>query len=62
MPLERILTETDSPWLGLEKKRNEPTSVKYVIEKIAEIKGMKFEDVDRITTENAIKFFKLKLQ
>jgi TatD DNase family protein len=61
IPLERILTETDSPWLGLEKKRNEPTSVKYVIEKIAEIKKMGFEEVDKITTENAIKFFNLNL-
>jgi TatD DNase family protein len=61
MPLERILTETDSPWLGLEKKRNDPTSIKYVIEKIAEIKKMGFEEVDKITTENAIKFFNLSL-
>jgi TatD DNase family protein len=45
----------------LEKKRNEPTSVKYVVEEIAEIKKMGFEEVDKITTENAIKFFNLNL-
>lgn len=58
-PIERILTETDSPWLGLEGRRNDPLSVKIVVEKIAEIKKLSFEEVDRITTENAKKFFNL---
>jgi len=61
LPIEKIMTETDSPWLGIEGKRNDPTSVKFVIEKIAEIKRMKFEDVDKITTQNAIDFFNLKI-
>jgi len=58
MPLERILLESDSPWLGSEG-RNEPLAVKIVAEKIAEMKKIKIEDVDRITTKNSIEFFKL---
>jgi TatD DNase family protein len=60
-PIEKIMTETDSPWLGLEGKRNDPTSIKFVIEKIAEIKKIDFEEVDKITTQNAIEFFNLKI-
>ncbi|OYT43642.1 MAG: DNase [Candidatus Aenigmarchaeota archaeon ex4484_56] len=56
--IERIMTETDSPWLGF-GKRNTPLSVKSVIEKIAEIKKLDIEMVDEITTKNAIKFFKI---
>ncbi len=59
-PIEQILTETDSPWLG-GGKRNDPTSVRVVIEKIAEIKKLSFEEVDRQTTENAVKFFNLQI-
>lgn len=62
MPLENILTETDSPWLGLEGKRNDPTSIKVVLEKIAEIKKMELEKVDEVTTRNAINFFNLNLK
>lgn len=58
MLLEKILTETDSPWLGLEG-RNDPTTVKVVLEKIAEIKKINFDDADKITTQNAIKLFNL---
>jgi len=61
LPIEKIMTETDSPWLGPNGTRNDPTSVKFVIERIAEIKRMKFEDVDKITTQNAINFFNLKI-
>jgi len=59
MPLEKILLETDSPWLGLEGKRNDPLSVKIVAEKIAKIKKIELEKVDAITTSNAIEFFNL---
>lgn len=59
-PLDRILLETDSPYLtppaaGVE--RNEPIFVKHVAEKIAEIKQVPFEEVARQTTENAKKVF-----
>ncbi|MEM5869624.1 MAG: TatD family hydrolase [Candidatus Aenigmatarchaeota archaeon] len=62
MPLERILTETDSPWLGLEHKRNDPLSVKIVIQRIAEIKKIDERRVDEVTTENAYKLFSLKVE
>ncbi len=61
MPLERIMLETDSPWLSPSGGRNEPTSVKIVAEKISEIKKISVEDVDKVTTENAVKFFDLRL-
>jgi len=58
MKIEQLMTETDSPWLGF-GKRNTPLSVKFVIEKIAEIKKLDFSEADKITTENAIRFFNL---
>jgi TatD DNase family protein len=61
LPIEKIMTETDSPWLGPNGKRNDPTSVKFVIERIAEIKKIDFKEVDKITTQNAIEFFNLKI-
>ena len=60
-PLERIMTETDSPWFGVEEKRGMPTNVKFVVQKISEIKKISIEDVDRITTQNAVKFFSLNI-
>ncbi len=65
MPIELLMTETDSPWnapevfLKGEKVRNDPTSVKVVIEEISMIKKMKFEDVDKATSQNAKRFFSL---
>ena len=59
-PLERILIETDCPYLTPEPhrgKRNEPNYVKYVAEKIVEIKEVSFEEVAQITTKNAKKLF-----
>jgi len=61
LPIEKIMTETDSPWLGPNETRNDPTSVKFVIERIAEIKKIDFREVDKITTQNAIEFFNLKI-
>jgi TatD DNase family protein len=61
MPLERIMSETDSPWFGVEEKRGVPTNVKFVVQKISEIKKMSIENVDRITTQNAVKFFSLNI-
>jgi TatD DNase family protein len=65
-PPERILIETDSPYLipePLRKKdeivRNTPENVKYVAQKIAEIKGISFEQVAKQTTQNAKKMFNL---
>ena len=59
-PLERVLVETDSPYLvpqPLRAKRNEPLFVKQVAEKLAEIRGMTFEEIARVTAANAIRLF-----
>lgn len=63
VPLNRLLIETDSPYLApvpYRGKRNEPSYVKYVCERIAELRGMDAEDVARITTENANRLFRLE--
>jgi len=62
IPLDRILVETDCPYLTPEPfrgKRNEPLNVKYIVEKIAELRGLPVEEMERITTENAKRIFKL---
>lgn len=62
VPLDRLLIETDSPYLTpvpFRGKRNEPIHVRHVCEKIAEIKGLTFEEVAIATKENAIKYFKI---
>ena len=61
-PLENIFLETDSPWFGHEGKRNDPTAVLGVANRIAEIKKLNLNEVDRTTTENSIKFFDLKIK
>ncbi|MDQ1284425.1 MAG: hypothetical protein QG620_773 [Patescibacteria group bacterium] len=58
--LGNMLLETDCPYLTPaphKNERNEPAYVKYAAEKIAEIKGVSFEEVARATTENAQKLF-----
>lgn len=62
IPLERLVIETDAPYLTPEPyrgKRNEPHYVQYVAEEIAKIKGLEVEEVIRITTENAKKAYGL---
>jgi TatD DNase family protein len=61
-PLKWILTETDSPFLSpmpFRGKPNEPARVKYVIEKIAELKNLSYKEVAEATTYNARKVFGL---
>ena len=63
IPMDRLLIETDSPYLSPEPvrgKRNDPSRVKYVAQKIAEIKGITVEEVAKITTENAKRFFNIE--
>jgi TatD DNase family protein len=60
LPLESILIETDSPYLAphpFRGKRNEPTNVRIVAVKIAELKMYPIEKVAKITTEEADKLF-----
>jgi TatD DNase family protein len=62
VPLERILIETDSPFLSpmpFRGKPNEPGRVRYVAEKIAELKGLSYEAVAEATTRNAQAVFGL---
>ncbi|MDD2731924.1 MAG: TatD family hydrolase [Candidatus Pacebacteria bacterium] len=61
-PMDRILVETDCPYLTPYKakaSRNEPLFVKYIIERIAELKGISFKETADMTFENAAKLFKL---
>ena len=63
VPIEHLLIETDSPYLPPEPHRGERNSslyVKYVAQKIAEIKNMDFDEVCRITCENAKRVFRIK--
>ena len=60
IPLERIMLETDCPFLAPQKirgKRNEPAYVKCTAEKLAEIKRVSFGEVEKITTQTAENFF-----
>lgn len=62
IPLDRILLETDCPYLTPvphRGKRNEPAYLPYVAEKIAEIKGVAIEELAEITTANAIRVYNL---
>ena len=60
VPLDRLLVETDCPFLSphpYRGKRNEPARVKLVAEKIAELKGMELEELAEITSNNARRLF-----
>ncbi|MCO0599351.1 TatD family hydrolase [Peribacillus butanolivorans] len=60
VPLDRLLIETDCPYLAphpYRGKRNEPSYVKLVAEQIAEIKQLSVEEVSQATTDNAKKLF-----
>lgn len=60
IPIERILLETDCPYMAPEPHRgtrNSSLNIPYVMEKIAELKGITAEEVERITEENAYRLF-----
>ena len=62
IPVERILLETDGPYLAptpFRGKRNEPAYLKLIAEKVAEIKGISLEELGNVTSENALKLFKM---
>lgn len=60
IPLEYLLLETDAPYLTPEPyrgKRNEPSYIKFVAEKIAELRGVSADEIAQVTTQNARKVF-----
>lgn len=60
IPTNRLLTETDCPYLAPQQvrgKRNEPAYVRHVAEKVAEIKGLSIEDIDRTVKLNVHNLF-----
>jgi TatD DNase family protein len=60
LPLERILVETDCPYLppqGHRGKRNEPAYLAFVVEGLARLRGSTVAEIESITTSNALKLF-----
>ena len=63
IPLERILLETDAPYLAPEPhrgKRNESGFLKFVAREIAALKGVSYEEVEKVTRNNAERLFGLE--
>ena len=63
IPLDKMLIETDSPYLSPEPhrgQRNDCRNVKYVAKKIADLKGISVEEVAKQTYENAMKIFEIE--
>ena len=64
IPIERILLETDCPYLApepLRGRRNDSRLIHYVAEKLAEIKGITVDEVAKITSENAKRLYRLEV-
>ena len=62
VPLDKMVIETDSPYLAPEPHRgtrNDSRNVKYIAEKIANVKEMSLEDIAKITYKNAMKIFEI---
>ena len=62
IPLERLVLETDCPYMAPEPfrgKRNEPGKLYRMAQKLAEIRGMNVEEIHRITTENGKRLYRL---
>lgn len=65
LPIERILIETDSPWLApmpYRGKINQPAYVKHVAEFLAHLRGTTFEEIAKHTTQNFYKLFRVQEQ
>jgi TatD DNase family protein len=61
IPAESLLIETDCPYLApipYRSKRNEPSYVRHVAEKLAQLKALSYEDLTRMTSQNTRKLFK----
>lgn len=62
LPIEKMILETDAPWLAptpKRGKRNEPAFIRYTGEKLAENLGISFSEMDEITSRNARNLFQL---
>ena len=62
-PLDRFLVETDAPYLAPEPhrgQRNEPAFIKNIIQSIADLRGISFEELEKATDQNARNIFKIK--
>ena len=62
VPDDRILIETDSPYLSPEPKRgtrNDSSNLQYIVEKLAEYKNMEPEKMAKLTYENATRLFRI---
>ena len=62
VPLDKLLIETDSPYLSpvpFRGKKNMPSNVKIVAEKVSSVKNIPFEDIAKLTTYNFYKIFKI---
>ncbi|MDD5725847.1 MAG: TatD family hydrolase [Patescibacteria group bacterium] len=60
MPLDRLLLETDAPWLApvpVRGSRNEPAYVRHIAEHVARAKGMEYEEICKVTTKNSQEAF-----
>ncbi len=65
VPLDRLLIETDSPYLTPHPhrgKRNEPGNVRYVAEEIAYLKEISYEKLRNATNENTKRLFRIEIQ
>lgn len=63
VPLERLFLETDGPYLAPHPHRgkiNRPAWLPLIAQKIADIKGISLDEVEKVTTENVLKFFRIK--
>ena len=61
-PLQKLMVETDSPFLAPEPKRGrkcEPSMVRHTAEKLAELRQTSLEEIARVTTANAVAFFRI---
>ncbi len=61
-PLDRMLIETDSPYLSpvpMRGKRNDSRNLRYVVEKIAELKELSADEIERITWDNGCRLFNI---
>ncbi len=62
IPLEKLLIETDSPFLApvpMRGKKNEPSFIRFTLEKLSSLKKITIEDMSRITTNNFNKLFNI---